>query len=88
MFKIVDNKVFAGLPKELTSKVIHKYFLQYIPREASDRELVHGKELQVDSKVFANNSKTLKHRRAFGRCTGSLTAIDLSTRFKRGKLIK
>ena len=100
MCKIVDNKMLASLPDELTSKVIRKYFPQCeacpaanmsqkpIPREASDRELVPGEKLQIDIKVFANNSKALKHRRAFGRYTGALTAIDLSTRYKLGKLIK
>ena len=38
-----------------------------IPREASDREYVAGEELMVDIKVFANNSKAIKHMRAFGR---------------------
>ena len=100
MCKIVDNKMLASLPKELTSKVIRKFFPQCeacpaanmsqkpIPREASDREYVTGEELMVDIKVFANNSKALKHKRAFGRYTGALTAIDLATRFKIGKLIK
>ena len=100
MCKIVDNKMFTSLPKELTSKVIRKFYPQCeacpagnmaqrpIPREASDREFVPGEEFVVDIKVFANNSKALKHKRAFGRYTGALTAIDLSTRFKIGKLIK
>ena len=100
MCKIVDHKILAGLPKDLTSKVIRKYFPQCeacpaanmhqhpIPRDASDREYVTGEELMVDIKVFANNSKALKHKRAFGRYTGALTAIDLATRFKLGKLIK
>ena len=43
---------------------------------------------QADIKVFANASKALNHKRAFGRYTGALTAIDLTTRFKIGKLIR
>ena len=78
MCKIVDNKMLASLPKELTSKVIRKFSPQCeacpaanmsqkpIPRKASDREYVAGEELMVDMKVFANNSKALKHKRAFG----------------------
>ena len=42
----------------------------------------------VDTKVFANGSKALKHKRAFGRYTGALTVIDFSTWFKIGKLIR
>ena len=73
MCKIVDNKMLASLPDELTSKVIRKYFplceacpaanmsQKPIPREASDREFVPGEEMQIDIKVFANNSKALKH---------------------------
>ena len=38
--------------------------------------------------MFASTSKALKHKRAFGRYTGALKAIDLSTRFKIGKLIR
>ena len=60
---------------------------QPIPRDASDRVFVPGEEFQVDIKVWANGSKALKHRRAFGRHTGALTAIDLFTRFKIGKLL-
>ena len=58
-----------------------------IPREASDRTFVTGKEFKVDIKVWANNSKALKHRRVFKRYTGALTEIDLATRFKIGKPI-
>ena len=56
-----------------------------IPREASDRTFMAGEESMVDIKVWANNSKALKHRRAFKRYTGALTAIVLATRFKIGK---
>ena len=61
---------------------------QPIPRDASDRVFVPGEEFQVDIKVWANGSKALKHRRAFGRHIGALTAIDLATRYKIGKPIK
>ena len=100
MCRIVNDKVFDNIPKELTAKVIRKHFPQCeacpagnmaqrdIPREASDRVILPGEEFQVDIKVFASTSKALKHKRAFGRYTGALTAIDLSTRFKIGKLIR
>ena len=100
MCKIVNQKLFTSMPKELTAKIIRKYFpsceacpagnmaQRDIPRTASDREYQPGEEFQCDIKVFANNSKALKHKRAFGKYTGALTAIDLSTRFKIGKLIK
>ena len=100
MCKIVDNKAFDNLPARLTSKRIRKHFphceacpannmaQKPIPRTASDRVIKDGEEFQVDIKVFANNSKALKHKRAFDKYTGALTAIDLATRFKIGKLIK
>ena len=100
MCRIVNDKVFDNIPKELTAKVIRKHFPQCeacpagnmaqrdIPREASDRVILPDEEFQVDIKVFASTSKALKHKRAFGRYTGVLTAIDLSTRFKIGKLIR
>ena len=55
---------------------------------ATERVIEPGAEFQVDIKVFANNGKALKHKRAFGRYTGALTAIDMSTRFKIGTLIR
>ena len=58
-----------------------------IPREAFDRVTAAGDEFQVDIKVFANDSKALKHKRAFGRCIGALTAIDLLIWYKIGTLI-
>ena len=100
MCRIVNDKVFDNIPKELTAKVIRKHFPQCeacpagnmaqrdIPREASDSVILPGEESQMDIKVFASTSKALKHKRAFGRYTGVLTAIDLSTRFKIGKLIR
>ena len=100
MIKIVDSKAFDNIPVDLTSKRIRKHFphceacpannmaQKPIPREASDRVIAPGEEFQVDIKVFANNSKALKHKRAFGRYTGALTAIDLSTRYKIGTLIR
>ena len=54
-----------------------------ILREASDRVIAPGDEFQVDIKVFANNSKVLKHKRALGRYAGALAAIDLSVRSKQ-----
>ena len=100
MCKIVDSKAFENLPKRLTSKRIRKLFPQCeacpagsmaqqpIPTTASDRVIVAGEEFQLDIKVWANTSKALKHRRAFGRYTGALTAVDLATRYKIGKLIR
>ena len=94
MCKIIDQKMLSSIPKESTSKAVRKHFpkceacsagdmiLNAIPREASDRTFVTGEEFVVDSKVWANNSKALKHRRAFRRYTEALTAIDLATRFK------
>ena len=100
MCKIVDQQMLANIPKDLTAKTIRKHFPQCeaclagnmaqqpIPRDASDRVFVPGEEFQVDIKVWANGSKALKHRRAFGRHIGALTAIDLATRYKIGKPIK
>ena len=77
MCKIINEKIFSNIPKELTAKAVRKHFPQCeacpaanmtqnpIPREASDRTFVSGEELMVDIKVWANNSKALKHRRAF-----------------------
>ena len=96
MCKIVTQKLFASLPKELTAKVIRKHYpaceacpaasmaQKAIPRTASDRDIVPGEEFQLDIKVWANNSKALKHRRAFGKYTGAMTAVDLSTKYKIG----
>ena len=64
-----------------------KHGARGIPREAFDRVILPGEVLQVNIKVIASTSKALKHKRAFGRYTGVLTVIDLSTRFKIGKLI-
>ena len=73
------SKTFKNIPLELTSKVIRKHFPQCeacpagnmaqrdLPRTASDRIIKPGEELQIDIKVFANCSKALKHKRAFGR---------------------
>ena len=93
MCKIVDQKMLANIPADMTTKTIRKHFPQCeaqqpIPREASDRLFVSGEDVQVDIKVWANGSKALKHRRAFGRYVGALTAIDLATRYKIGKPIK
>ena len=100
MIHIVDQKLFTNIPKDLTSTAIRKYFphceacpagnmaQRPIPRTSSDREILPGEEIQVDIKVFADNSKARKHKRAFGNHTGALTAVDLSTRFKIGKLLR
>ena len=100
MCKIVDSKSFDNIPKDLTSKRIRKHFphceacpannmaQRPIPTTATERVIEPGAEFQVDIKVFANNGKALKHKRAFGRYTGALTAIDMSTRFKIGTLIR
>ena len=100
MCKIVTDKMFTSIPDELTPKVIRKFFpaceacpaanmaQRDIPREASDREFVPGEEIQIDIKIWANSSKALKHRRAFGKHIGAVTAVDMATRYKIGKLIK
>ena len=100
MIHIVDNKIFTNIPIDLTSTVIRKYFphceacpagnmaQRPIPRTSSNRLILPGEEIQIDIKVFADNSKARKHKRAFGNHTGALTAIDLSTRFKLGKLLR
>ena len=100
MCKIVREAMFTSIPKELTPKVIRKHFpaceacpagnlaQRDIPREASDRVIEPGEEFQLDIKVWANNSKALKHRRAYGKYTSTLTAVDLSTRYKIGTLIR
>ena len=97
MCKIIDQKMFSNIPDKLTAKVVRKHFPHCeacpagnmaqnpIPREASDREFVAGEELMIDIKVWANNSKALKHRGAFKRYTSALTAIDMATRYKIGK---
>ena len=40
---------------------------QAIPTTASGRVIVLGEEFQLGTKVYANNSKALKHKWAFGR---------------------
>ena len=82
------------MPEELTAKVIRKRFPsceacpagnmahREVPRAASDRAITPGEELQIYIKVFANNSKALKHKRAFENYNGALTAIDLSLRLR------
>ena len=98
--KIVDDKVFENIPMELTPKHTIKHFpdceahpasnmaRKPIPWTDLNRVIVHGEEFQVDITVFANNGKAPKHKRAFGRFTGALTAIDVKKRFKVGALIR
>ena len=74
------------MPEELTAEIIRKFFpsceacpagnmaQRDILRTASDKEFQPGEEFQCDIKVFANNSKALKHKRAFGKYSGMLTA--------------
>ena len=100
MCRIVDSKAFDNIQLGLTSKRIRKHFphceaypasnmaQKPITRIASDRVIGPGEKFQVDNKVFANNGKALKHKRAFGRYTRALTAIDMATRFKIGTLIR
>ena len=100
MCKIVDKQMLTNIPKELTAKQIRKYFpackacsagnlaQKTVPTTVSGRVFVPGEEFMVDIKVWANNSKALKHRRAFGKFTGAMTAVDLSTSYKIGKLLK
>ena len=54
----------------------------------SDRELIPGEEIELDIKVYADNSKQRKHKRAIGGYTCALTAIDLATYHKFGYLLK
>ena len=50
--------------------------------------LTPGEAFQIDIKVFADNSKTKKHKRTIGGYTCALTAIDLCTGYKLGWLLK
>ena len=91
--------IFDNIAKELLAEVICKHFPQCeacpagnmaqhdIPKTASDRVILPGEEIQADFKIFAKSCKTLRHKRSFERYKGTLTAIDLSTRYKIGKLI-
>ena len=49
------------------------------------RVIEPGEELMVD---INSHSKPLKHRPAFDKFTGAMAAVDLSTRYKIGKLLK
>ena len=80
---------------ELMCKIINeKHFPQREACPAANMtqnhipEFVRGEELMIDIKVWATNSKALKHRRAFDKYTGALTAINMGTRFKLGKPLK
>ena len=55
---------------------------------ASDREFEPGEEFQIHIKIWANNSKALKHRQAFGKYIGAVTAVDQATRYKIGQLLQ
>ena len=91
MCKIDNKQMLANIPEELTAKIIRKYFTaceacpadsmaqKAIPRTALDHFFVTGDGFQLDIKVWANNSKALKHQRAFGKHIGALTAVDHST---------
>ena len=82
MCKIIDQQMFSEINSQLTSKVVRKHFPQGeaypVPREVSDRAFAAGEEFVVNIKVWANNSKALKHRRTFKRYNGALTVIDLA----------
>ena len=54
----------------------------------SNRELTPGEEIELDIKVYADNSSQRKHKRAIGGYTCALTAIDLATDYKFGYLLK
>ena len=53
-----------------------------------ERFLEPGEEVQLDIKVFADNSKARKHKRAIGGYTCALTVVDLATGFKLGYVLK
>ena len=97
---IVKNKIFQNTPTVLTEKAIRKYFphceacpasnmaQQPMPGSInSDRELIPGDEIELDIKVYADNSKQRKHKRAIGGYTCALTAIDLATDYTFGYLL-
>ena len=98
---IVKNNIFENLPIELTERVIRKYFphceacpaasmaQQAKPGSTTPHKVfTPGEEFQIDIKVFADNSKAKKHKRAIGGYTCALTAIDLCTGYKLGWLLK
>ena len=62
--------------------------LNRIPRTASDREMKPGEEFQLDIELGTSDCKALKHRQAFGKFAGALAAVDPSTDYRIGKLLK
>ena len=97
---IVKNNIFENLPIELTERVIRKYFphCEACPAASMAQQakpgsttplkvLTSGEEFQIDIKVFVDNSKAKKHKRAIGGYT-CVTAIDLCTGYKLGWLLK
>ena len=76
----------SNISKELTFKVTKKIKLyevspagnmaqKLVLKTASGRVIMPGEEVQVDIRIFANNSKKLRHIRAFKKYTGAFTTI-------------
>ena len=59
-----------------------------VPNSTATTDYVSGEVLQVDIKVFADTSKARKHLRALGNHVGALTAVDTTTGYRFGTLIK
>jgi len=100
MVAIVQHNIFTNIPPALTTSAIRKYFplcptcpignLARIPPPPSSSEsrvLSPGEEIVMDCKVFADN-KGMRHQQTFGGCKFTLTAIDVSTGYHWGFLLK
>ena len=100
MVAIVQNKIFTSIPPTLTTSAIRKYFplcptcplgnLSRVPTPSTSTEVrvvAPGEEIVMDCKVFADN-KGMRHQQTFGGCKYTLTAIDVSTGYHWGFLLK
>jgi hypothetical protein len=100
MVAIVQHNIFTNIPPALTTSAIRKYFplcptcplgnLARIPPPPSSTEsriLSPGEEIVMDCKVFADN-KGMRHQQTFGGCKYTLTAIDVTTGYHWGFLLK
>ena len=98
---IIRNGVFKNIPKNITEKAVRKHFphceacpaanMAQQPMPGSivpPREANIGEEFQLDIKVIADNSKARKHKRAIGKYTSTLTAIDKNSGYLIGFLLK
>jgi hypothetical protein len=101
MVAIVQNNIFTNIPPALTASAIRKYFplcpacplgnLARVPSPPTSTEarriLLPGEEIVMDCKVFADN-KGMRHQQTFNGCKFTLTAIDVSTGYHWGFLLK